>query len=91
MAAGLQALSATIAFARNPAPCLPTDQSSRAGRFLVDRFDGLHWRGASMAAGTAVPQQKHAEIRFEGTAASCYPCGSMGAEGVVAITSRRPN
>ncbi|TGN88484.1 hypothetical protein EOW77_0013225 [Bradyrhizobium yuanmingense] len=43
------------------------------------------------ASGNPVPQQKHTEIRFEGAVASCYLSSSMGAEGGVTDTSRRPN
>ena len=91
MAAGLQALSAMNAVARELAPSPSMDQSQRTKRFLADHFETERHRNAAMAAGTAVPQRNPAEIRFRGTAASCYPRSSMGAEGVVTITSRRPN
>jgi hypothetical protein len=91
MAAGLQALSAMIVLARKPAPSPSTDQSQRAKRFLPDRFDKCPRRNAAMLAKTTVPQQKPSEIGFRGAAASCYPPYSMGAEGVVTTTSRRPN
>ncbi|RTM13241.1 MAG: hypothetical protein EKK33_12470 [Bradyrhizobiaceae bacterium] len=91
MAAGLQALSAMIVFARTPAPFLPADQSSRATRLLAGRFENEQRRRVATPAGTAVPGQKRAEFRFGGAAASCYPCGSMGAGGGVAITSHKPN
>ncbi|PPQ18490.1 hypothetical protein CV770_15635 [Bradyrhizobium sp. AC87j1] len=91
MAAGLQALSAMSVLARKPAPSLSMDQSQRAGRLLSDRFDHGQRRSAAMLAGTAVSRQKPTEIRFRGAVASCYPPYSMGAEGVVTNTSRRPN
>ncbi|TFV79849.1 hypothetical protein E4K64_04210 [Bradyrhizobium frederickii] len=90
-AAGLQAQSATTVFARKPASYPSVDQLQRAKRSLPNCFAHRQQRDAAMVAGTAVPRQKPTEIRFRGAVASCYPRYSRGAEGVVTITSRRPN
>ena len=60
-------------------------------RFTSDHFDFRNSRRGAMSIGTAVSTQKHTEIVFEGTESSCYPLLHMGAEGIVAIISRRPN
>jgi hypothetical protein len=91
MAAGLQALSAKIVVAREPASDLAMDPSQCVTRSLEDHFENSRRRSATMLAEIAVPQQKHAEIRFGGAVASWYPQGAMAAEEGVTITSRRPN
>ncbi|MDD1533740.1 hypothetical protein C7U89_17135 [Bradyrhizobium sp. WBOS4] len=91
MAAGLQALSAMTVFVRWPAPSRSMDQLQPARRSLLDRFERREQRGAATLAGIAVSRRKPTEIRFRGAAASCYPGYSRGAEGIVTITSRRPN
>lgn len=88
MAAGLSALSAMDVLARKQAPPLGMDRSERAGRLITVRLGN---GGGALVAGTAVSTQKQIEIIFGGAAASCYLRQSMGAEGVVANTSRRPN
>jgi hypothetical protein len=106
MAAGLPGLSGPEDGARDFAwPC-GTDQSRLAEpfifkpfifrrfifkRFTSDRFDFRSSRRGAMSIGTAVSTQKHTEIVFEGKESSCYPLLHMGAEGIVAIISRRPN
>ncbi|QAU40911.1 hypothetical protein XH86_26925 [Bradyrhizobium guangdongense] len=65
-----------------------TDQSRPLKRFTLHR-SGLLRR--MMPSGTAVSTQEHTEIVFEGTESSCYPWCSLGAEGIVSSTSRRPN
>jgi hypothetical protein len=60
-------------------------------RFTSDHFDFRCSRRGAMSIGTAVSTQKHTEIVFEGMESSCYPLPRMGAEGIVAIISRRPN
>lgn len=88
MAAALSALSVMDVLAREQAPPFGMDRSQRAGRLIPGRFGN---GGGALVAGTAVSSQKQIEIMFGGAAASCYLRQSMGAEGVVANTSRRPN
>ncbi|PJG56858.1 hypothetical protein CVM73_00070 [Bradyrhizobium forestalis] len=89
VAAGLPALSAMEILAREPMPSPSMDRSHRVRRLLPDHFGDLQWCCMAMAAGAAVP--RYIEIRFGGAVASCYLWSSMGAEGGVTNTSRRPN
>jgi hypothetical protein len=90
MAAGLSALSAMDVLAREPMPPSAMDQSQHARRFKPEHFDDSRHTGA-MFAGTAVSTPKHTEILFGGAMASCYRRYSMGAAGIVVITSHGPN
>ena len=101
MAAGLPGLSGPEDGARDFARPCGTDQSPPAKpfifkrfvfkRFTSDHFDFRCSRRGAMSIGTAVSTQKHTEIVFEGMESSCYPLPRLGAEGIVAIISRRPN
>ena len=91
MAAGLSALSAMDILAREPVSPSGVDHSHHLTRFILRRSDHGQLRSRAILSGIAVSRPRPSEIMFRGFAASCYPRCSMGAEGVVTITSRRPN
>ncbi|MCP3373673.1 hypothetical protein [Bradyrhizobium cajani] len=91
MAAGLSALSVTDILAGERAPLCGLDQSLHVRRFAHDRIVMKHRRGGAMFVGTAISGQKLAEIMFGDARTPCYLRLSMGAEGIVTNTSRRPN
>ncbi|RQH13469.1 hypothetical protein EHH60_11110 [Bradyrhizobium sp. RP6] len=91
MAAGLPALSAMEILAGRQMPSPAMDRSHRARRLLPDQFGDGQWCCRSIVTGTAVPPQKHSEIRFGGAVASCYLWSLMRAKGGATNTSRRPS
>ncbi|QOZ73379.1 hypothetical protein WN72_15290 [Bradyrhizobium arachidis] len=91
MAAGLSALPPMVVLAQGLARPFGMDQSRRAGRLTTGRLGSGRQRSRAIFAETAVSRQKHTEIMFGGATASCYLRRPMGAEGVVANTSHRPN
>ena len=91
MATGLSALSAMDLIAREVLLPSSWDQSQRARRFASGRSSDGRQRNGAMVAKTAVSARKHTEIMFRAVGASCYPRPPMGAKGVVANTSHRPN
>jgi len=91
MAAGLSALSAMDILAQRALRLSATDQSRHNGRSSPDRLDDVQRRIAAARTETAVSTQKQTEIMFRAVGASCYPRPPMGAKGVVANTSHRPN
>ena len=91
MAAGLSALSGMDILAQRALRLSAMDHSRHNGCSSPGRLDDVQRRIAAARTETAVSTQKHTEIMFRAVGASCYPRPPMGAKGVVANTSHRPN
>ena len=91
MAAGLSALSGMDILAQRALRLSAMDHSRHDGCSSPGRLDDVQRRIAAARTETAVSTQKHTEIMFRAVGASCYPRPPMGAKGVVANTSHRPN